>query len=242
MDIDAELDIKQEQLPQVRQVTRLDEIPKVLPPRPILPVPKKTPIPLKPKSFLRYYLIGLIVFGIIGLELTIIYRYDTLNKRLYNISASLKNKLNILQHKYQHSNKINAKLADSRIGLISNYTKLGSQYRILQFKLDNYKESSRYISLAKLSKINILKTNLRVSNAHVDAVDVKNELLSKKLLEIDGYINELTSKLITNIGEQEALVNENLRLKKESERLSNELQVLKGNIKAATSEEKNVTN
>lgn len=238
MDIETPIEIKQEQLPQVRRITRLDQIPKVIPtgtagmprtPRAIPQAVKKITPSEKSRSPLRYYLIGLIIFGIISLELAIIYRYDTLNRRLYNISVSLKDRLAVSQHAFRHADKINIKLVNSRSGLIGNYMKLGSQYRILQFRIDNYKEIFGLLSLAKSSKIDALEGDLRVAYARIGAVDAQNELLSKKIAGRDESINELTSKLIKNIGEQSALVKENLRLTEEYDELSKELQVVKEN-------------
>lgn len=234
--------ITQEPLPEIRRITRLDDIPKIIQPRTILPQLKKEIPSKKPVWLYRYLVIGLLIVSIIGFGLAIvaINRNDKLTKRLYKISVSLKNELTAVQYKLQHTIKLRDKLVSSRKGLVRNYLWLGPQYRILSFKMADYKEMHKKISLGRLYKINLLEGDLRVAYAKIEAVKVQNELLTEKLNERDIYIKELTSKFITNISEQELLVNENLRLKGESERLSKETMDLKESQKMSSAEAKNV--
>lgn len=233
MDIETQTPV-QEQLPQIRRIAGLDDIPRVIPPKEALPTPQKIkPTPEK-RYLIRFFMIGFLFLGILGFETSIIYRYDKLNKRLYQISSSLKTRITSLQNKLQYTKKLNNKVITSRKGLVKNYLELGSQHRILQYKMDNYKG----ISIAKSSRINILEGDLRVAYARVEAVGVQNEVLATKLREREGYIRELTSKLINSIGEQEILVNENLRLKEDIDRLSKELVGLKESIQAKPLEDK----
>lgn len=204
-----------EQLPQIRRISRLEDVRRVVPPKPVVPPRKEIKPPQKPRLSLRFFIIGLLFFGILGVEWAIIYKYDKLNKRLLQVSTILKNRVVVLQNRLQYANKINNKIIASRSRLINNYFNLASQYKTLQFKMDDYRD----ISLAKLSKIDMLGGNLRVAYAQIEAVKVQNEVLARELGEKAEYIRELTAKLINSIGEQEFLVNENLQLKKEIETL-----------------------
>lgn len=231
----------QEQLPQIRRITKLEEVQRHIPAKPtLLPPKEKIKLTREPKSLIRFIIIGLLFFGILGFELAIIYKYDRLNKRLYQVSISLKDRLTKLQHNLQYTNKIKDKLFTSRKDLVGNYLELGREFKILQFKMDNYKEISRNISLAKSSKINLLEGDLRVAYARIDATKVQNEILAKELRDKGEYIREMTTKLINSIGEQELLLNENLRLKGECERLLTEVETLKAHTETLPSEDKDV--
>lgn len=238
MDIETQTSI-QEQLPQIRRISKLDDIPRVIPPRQILPPERKIKTPKRGRYFIKYFVLIIIVLLFLEsfLVLVGINRYNKLYKlheRLYQISLSLNDRITALQQKLQYANKLNDKLVASRKGLIKDYLELGSQYKILQFKMDDY----RNISMAKSSKIDTLEGNLAVAYARVEAAGVQNEILAKDLKEKGEYIRELTSKLINNIGEQEILVSENLRLKEERERLAKELTGLKESIQAGPMEDK----
>lgn len=215
MDIETPVFPAAEQLPQIRRIARLEDIRKVIPPR------REVRPPGKPKILFRFFVIGLLFFGILGFELAVIRRYDKLNKRLYQISVSLKDKIAMLQNKLQYAGKIRSKLIASRTGVVKGYFNLASQHKILQFKMDDY----RNLSLAKSAKINIIEGDLRVAYARIEAVKVQNGVMAKGLEKKDEYIRELTSKLINSIGEQELLVNENLRLKEEIETLKTPAEV-----------------
>lgn len=216
--MDIEIPV-QEQQPQIRRVTRLEDIRRGAQPIPAIPPERKIKPLQKPRTYIRIFILGLLFFGILGFELAIIHRYDELNKQLYSISLKLKDKISVLQNRLQHTNKIRDKLTASRSGLIRDYFNLTSQNKILQFRMDKYRNISGRISSAKLEKIDLLAGSLRVAYAKVEAVKVQNEVLTKELMKRDEYIRGLTSKLINNIGEQELIVNENLQLKKEVEAL-----------------------
>lgn len=237
MDIKTELktpEVQQRRFPEIRQIKTLDNIPRIISPKPILTAEKIIKLPQKKSNFIRFVIMGLVFFGILGLELAIIYRYGKLNKRLYAISVSHKNRAATLQKKLLDTSKIRDKLIASRHALVRNYSNFVSQNKISQFKLDNYKN----ISKGKLSKINILKGDLRVYNARIEAAKAQNEILIDEVKKKDGYINELTLKLVNNIGGQELLVNENLYLKSEVEKLIYELSTQKVEGKTQTMEDK----
>lgn len=201
----------QEQLPQIRRIAKLDDVRRVTPPREVRP-PEKKIIPIqKPRAGLTFFIIGLLFFLILGFELAVIYRYDKLNKRLYQISLSLKDRIVKLQNKLHYANKTVDKLVTSRKGLIRGYLNLGADYKILQYKIGDYGT----ISMAKSSKINNLEGELRVLNARIQAAGAQNEVLANELRGRDEHIRELTAKLINSIGEQELMIDENLRIKEE---------------------------
>lgn len=226
----------QEQLPQIRRITRLDDVRRVIPPKQV-PLPeKKIKPPQRSMTTPTFFIIGLLFLGVLGFELAVIYKYDKLNKRLYEISVSMKNRIATLQGRLRHADEIRDRLAASRIGWIRNYLDLDSQNKILQYKIDNYGT----LSMAKSSKIDALEGWMRVLNARIEAVDAQNEVLAKELNGKNEYIRELTAKLINSIGEQELLINENLRLKGEYERLSKELAILNEQIEAQSAEVKDV--
>lgn len=240
MDIETSISTTQEQLPQIRRIAKLEEVQRVIPPKPALPPEKKIKPPERPKYFIRFFILGLLFFGILGFELAVIYRYDRLNKRLYQVSVSLKDRLANLQHNLQYTNKVKDRLLNSRKGLVRNYLELGGEFKILQFKMDNYKGISKNISLSKSSKINLLEGGLRVAYARIEAMKAQNEVFAKELNDKGDYIRELTTKLINSIGEQELLLNENLRLKEECERLSEEILTLRARGETLPSEGKDV--
>lgn len=222
MDINTSLETKkinQSRSPEIRQLSTLDNIPRIVSPKPILTAEKVIKPPQEKSNIIKFFIIGLLVFGILGLELAIIFRYDKLNKRLYKISMSHKNRAAVLQKKLMGFNRIRDTLIASRRGLFKSYTSVASQNKILQFKLNNYKN----ISEEKLSKIDILKGDLRVYDARVGAVNAQNELLKNEVKKKDEYISELTAKLVGNIKEQETLLIENILLNTEIEKLTYEL-------------------
>lgn len=204
-----------EQLPQIRRISRLEDVRRTIPTKPTPKPVKEIKTPHKPRSSLRFFIIGLLFFAVFGVELAFIYRYDKLYKQLLGISTVLKDRTVALQNKLQYTNKINNKLITSRSRLINNYFNLISLNKTLQFKMNDY----RGVSLAKSSKIALLEGSLRVTYARIEAMKLQNEMLVRELGEKSEYIRELTSKLINNINEQERLVNENLQLKKGNETL-----------------------
>lgn len=212
--MDIQTSIQQEQLPQIRRVATLDDVRRIV-------LPKKEMIPLqKSRARITSVVIGSLFFLVFGIELWFIYRYDKLNKRLYEIALSHKGRAMSLHKELKHTHKIVDKLVLSRKGLISNYLKMRSGNMILQYKIGNFKT----ISLAKSSMLDNLEGSLRVLNARIEAMDVQNEVLTNELKKKEEHIKELTAKLMDSIDEQEALVNENLMLKKQLAQQSAEVE------------------
>lgn len=210
MDLETQL---QEQLPQIRRVARLEDIRRVIPPKPQIPPIKEIRAPKRSRFAIRFLITAILFFGILGFQLFVIHRHAALNKQLYQISVKLKERIAVLQEKLHYTHKINNKLSDNRKRLIRNYFNLSAQSKILQFKIDNFRD----ISSAKSAKVDLLEGDLRITYTKAEALKVQNEVLAKELENRDTYIRELTAKLINNIGEQELLINENLRLKGEVE-------------------------
>jgi len=219
MDTEAPIITTQTQLPQVRRVSRLDDIKRVVPPQKTA-LPQVTTVQENKKNHIIFYLIiGAIFFGIFGFELAVIYKYDKLNKKLYQISLSLKNQLNTLQNKLQYANQQKKTLSENRKAVIADYMVLRENYK--NFKGASLAEKANYENdlSSKTSSINILEGELRVANAQVEAVRAQNDLLSSELNDKIAYVEKLTTKLVSNINEQAALLKENLDLKAKYDQL-----------------------
>lgn len=226
MDVKSQVETVQEQLPQIRRVITLDEIKRIEPPK-ILPQPlKKEPIKRKPdlpKLSVKIFLIGLIFFAVLGVELAIIYRYDKLNKRLYQISISLKDRLMQINRELKQVNRVKTKITKNRNNLLQAYRQRGFLYDRLQFKENDYKR----LLISKASWSGVVQGDLRVAIAQIEALKVQRELLASQVREKDERIRQLTTQLLNNIGEQELLINENLKLRKERDQLTVELTAIR---------------
>lgn len=223
----------QDQLPSVRRVNDLNKIPKILPARSLLKDQQQFSYPVQKKNHLGVILIC-IFFLVLVFELTIIYRYDKLNKQYYLSYIAQKEKLTDTQKKLlsvtdlkNQTDKENADLTEKYAVLDSKYSDLdatnkmlNSDYDLLKRILNNYKYNYNIISSDKLSKIYKLSGDVRVLNARIEAVNIQNEVLNKEVKLRDDYIKELTNKLVDNINEQGRLVEENVMLKRENRELS----------------------
>jgi cell division protein FtsB len=213
MDTETPIATPQTQLPQVRRVSKLDDVKRVVPQQKIA-LPRVTNTPEQKKSHLVFYLImGAVFLGVFGFELAVIYKYDKLNKKLYQISVSLKSQVANLQDKLQYVNKQKKILGINRKAVIEDYMILSSSYK--NFKASALKEKTNYENdlSKKTGSISSLEGDLRVANAQAEAVRAQNELLSNELNDKMAYIEKLTTKLVSNINEQAALLKENLDLK-----------------------------
>lgn len=217
MEVKNQIELIQEKLPQVKGITTLDEI-KVIEPAEILQ-PKPKEIPIQRKVSVKLLLAGLLFFSILSVELAIIYRYDRLNKRLYQISVSLKDKLVQTRNELRQSNRVKTQVLKNRDSLLAAYRERDLSYNKLQLKEEGYKK----ILTAKTSWLEIFQGELRVLTAQVEALKVQQEILSGQVKQRDADINQLTVRLINNIGEQELLVNKNLKLQEERDELAKEL-------------------
>lgn len=221
MDVKNQTETVQYELPQIRRIRTLHEVKRIEPSR-VLPPPIKEK-PRLPKVSIKLILIGLVFFSILGLELAIIYRYDKLNKRLYQISVSLKDRLTQTTRELTQSDRVKSHIAKSRNNLLHAYHNQNSLYSKLQFKQNNYKT----ILAAKTSLLGVIQGDLRVAVAHVEALKTQQEVLVTQIKEKSERISQLTAQLLDNIGEQELLVNKNLKLRKDYDRLTRELANIK---------------
>lgn len=213
----------QEQLPQIKRITTLDEVKRIKPSR-LLPPPAKKG-PGIPKVSIKLFLIGLLFFSIVGLGLAIftIYRYHKENKRLYQTSVTLKNEFLQTRRELKKTNEVKNHIVKSRNSLLQAYRERSSLYDKLQLKENSYKT----LLTAKASWIGTLQGNLRVATAQIEALKVQRDLLASRAEEMGEQIYQLTTQLLNNIDEQELLVNENLKLREEREWLARELFAIK---------------
>jgi len=229
--------IAQKNLPKVRRISTLGQI-RQFPP-PTTPPGKPKTQQVKKKIPRRIILIGLVFFSVLGIELAIIYKYNNLNKRLYKIAELWKikatdrgNKLTQAKAQLKQAD-IQLKYADiakrhiakDRNMLLKAYRKRNGQinrlalkFAVLQYKEKNY----RLLLKAKNALLGIFKTNLetlqgntRVTKARIKALKTQRDILAAQDRKKAKRIRELTTQLLNNIGEQELLVNKNIKLKAE---------------------------
>lgn len=213
-------DIKQDQLPQIRRISKLDDLRQVLPPKTTFSLEKKPTIPPKHRNLIPLAAAGVIFAAIFSFELGVIYKYDKLNKRLYQISVSHKNEAAGLQKTLQYVSKSKEILGSNRRLLLKNYTALSSRQKILQFNMQKDRINYEGMLQAKINIVNTLEGDLRVASARIESVNAQNELLQIEVNSKNEYVKQLTEKLVHNIDQQKILVNENLRLKQNLDQLS----------------------
>lgn len=220
MDVKKKIETLQEQQPKIRRITTLDEVKRLEPSKaPPPPVKKEPGIP---GVLIRLLLIGLVVFSIVGMGLVIIYRYDKLiifrydelNKRLHKRSVFLKDKLMRTNRELEQVGRVKDHMTKNRNSLLQAYREHNSQLNRLQSKENSYKSLLK----AKASWLGMLNGDLRVATAQIEALKVQRELLMEQIKERDKRIRELRTQLLNNIGEQELLVNEVIKLREEMER------------------------
>lgn len=213
----------QTQIPQVRRVSKLDDVKRVLSSKKNITAELKVSPEKKHRHLIVYLIIGIVFFGVFAFELAVIYKYDKLNKRLYQISVSLKNKVSSVQNKLQYANKQKEILGANKRAMSENYQILSSNHKLLKLNLVDVKNNYENLLAQKSGTISLLEGDMRVINAQSEAVKAQNELLSKELTDKNIYIEELTGKLVTNITQQENLLNENLKLKGECDRITQQV-------------------
>lgn len=230
---------RQEQLPQIRRIAKLDDIRRVIPAKPIIPLEKRIIHPKQSINYSLFILIG-IFLAVFAFELAVIYRFDKLNKRYYRIALSHKNTAIDLKSRLEHADRLKNALADNRQLLVKVHLMLASKYKILQFNIDKNKSDYENMLSQNKNTISLLEGDLRVASAKAEAVVVQNELLTQEINRKNEYLKELTDRLLYNIEQQKILVNENLKLK-EVPALSNKESVQIGVFKDnKPMEEKNV--
>jgi hypothetical protein len=219
MDTETPIYTAQPQLPQVRRVSKLDDIKRVIPPkRDALPT-IKIPHEKRRSSLVVFSIVGVLFLGIFGFELAIIYKYDKLNKKLYDISANWKDRAKILQDRVEYLSRNKEILGKSRKILQDNYLLLNLKNRSLQSKMTVEKNNYENLLAKKMDFIGKLEGDIRVANAQVEAKKAQNDLLSSQLIEKNNYIEKLTAKLVNAINEQAALLNENIKIKARCDQL-----------------------
>lgn len=214
MDTQTPQSTVQEQPPQIRRISRLDELRRVVPPKPAAEPAKKIITPKKRIGLIIFLTAGIIFLAIFGFELTVIYKYDKLNKRLYQISSSLKKDKIALLRKLSRANQIKVLLRDNQRILQTGFLSLASRHKVLQFKMEKDKAYYESILLSDSAKIRMLEGDMSVLDARITASNAQNEVLAEELKKRNEYIKELTNKNISGIERQKLLVQENLTLKK----------------------------
>lgn len=222
MDIEASaVTVQRQEEPEIRCVSDLKDIRKVIPAKPpvsIIAPQKKQSIAKGQRSIIVPVVIGvffLFLIGIISYQLSAMQRRNKLNYELYQLALSHKNKAEILDSKLQYANKIKNILRYNQKTLRKSFSFLSSKYNALQSKMEKDRIGYENLLAEKTSIINGLQNDMRLVSAREEAVRAQNEVLSKTMEEKDSYVRELTDKLVYNITQQELLISENLRFKKQ---------------------------
>ena len=201
MDTKATLNNTQKQPPQVKPTVTLDGIPRVRAPKKLTLTPDKEKTHRRRNAIIKYVLIGLVFLLAAGYEGMIIYKYHKLNTALRENVGRVQSELTRVTAVKDEALQTNEKLTAVNL-------ELNNRNNSLSAEIDDY----RAISAAKDSRIGALEGDLRVAQARVEAGMAQNMILTNEAEDYGAYIRELTSQLVNSLGEQEMLVNENLRL------------------------------
>ena len=212
MDSKTTLNNAQEQVPPVKPAVTLDNVPRVRAPGTVVLGPDAEKPFRRGRGIFKYFLIGLVFLLVAGNEGVVIYKYSKAN-------TALRANVNGLQAELIRVTAIKDKSLAANKELKTGNLELNSRNSSLLAKIDDYQT----ISMVKDSRIRVLEGDGRVAAARVEAGKAQNMVLTNELKDYGEYIRELTAKLVNSLGEQEILVNENLRLEQVNKHLNDRL-------------------
>lgn len=215
--------------PQVKKIS-LDKIPR----RKKVSIPLQIPEKGAPKTERVFIRIVTFIFLLaFSAELLIVYRYSQINRRLYNSLLREKRHAGYLQSSLDRARKVNHHILESRQRVLKGYREkadllISRERRIemlssIKDKLILQIDKIRNLLQDKGRYISLLKGELSVRKTRIGALIAQYKYVRQELERRNKMVQDLTKRFVKNLSEQERLVSENMRLRKELSSLTDKV-------------------